>query len=528
MSRALLPLAVCALTSLGMGFGLPPSEIRVGALQRPNGTSPKLWDHVPSRTAISWTHDTAFEYAYLQSAPKIVPLIAAEPLRWDAKMTKAILKIRSGVGQKSGRSLKTSDFIEAWTALKNLPADAPARKIFADNIQSLRAVDDLTLEIGLQKPDADLEAKLTLGFTSPEFETGAWTLDTWFPSRSATFNGTRGYSNSFFPTEGSEEFKRLGLVPSPSEPHGLALPRTDRLEQVWVESHATGLRDFLSAKLDILPLSPETTRAVLVSRKSGTLKPEVSEKGIRLEQGLAPEWTLALLNLRTLKDRSARSRIVAALDEEFWMNALDTEASLLGSTTLPALSDWGVPQSKIRPSKGSPSKIRGIRETQARASTLHADWSVLEPTTVVPSDALKTLAEHLEKAGFAANIETLPLKAALERFATGKSDLLILGWRWNYPSPSELIAPILELQPTSAPEVKEILNSALAARLPNLKSLEATLDRTALWSAGPRQRRSVLVQPWVFGYRVDSRMLNPEKYLRVDRELRRNFERQAH
>lgn len=512
-----------ALSAIGMSFGLPPSEIRVGAFQRPNGIEPGLWDHLPSRPAIGWSHDTAFEFAYLEAEPKLVPLIASEPLAWDASRTKAVLKIRSGIrARNSKKALSASDFADAWNKLAELPPQSVARRLFRDNIAALNPLDELRLEITLRSPDPDLTAKLTLGFTAPRIETGPWTLEEWSTGRGAAFEATRGYSNSFYPIEGSDEFKRRGLVASPGDAGGLALPRADRLSQVWVESPASGLAQFLASRIDILPLSPEILDKALLTSSSGTLKPELAARGIRLEQGFAPEWTLALLNLRTLKDSRVRRRIVASLDPKFWKAAMQADDASLGSYELPLLEDWGVAREarKSLP-PGAPSK------NADSPMTLHVDWSTLEPTTIVPPTALRTLASTLEEAGFSADTETLPLKAAIDRFKAGKTDVLILAWRWNYPGALELVAPILELEPSESPETSLIKKAASEAKLPGLSGLAQALERTALWSAGPRQRRSVLLQPWVFGYRVDSRNLNPEKYVRIDRELRRNLERDS-
>ena len=511
-----------ALLLSGMAAGLPPSEIRLGTTQRPNGTSPSLWSHEPSRGPITWTHDTLFEFEYLIEKPELKPLLAAEPIEWSKDRRTGTIRIRSGIAfhpvtDKGARTLVAQDIIESWKKLSE----------FHQNFKSLQALDSLTLRFTLYRPDPDFESKLTLAATAPSISsldhdlgTGPWQLDTWYPGKKAIFLASPAYSNSFYPLEGGELAKKKGLLVSHSESGTLTLPRAERLEQIWFESSDRALEAFLTGKTDLLHLSGDLSSKVLISPEGSSLKPELSAKGIRLERGLAPQVVVAIANLRTLKDPRARREILNSLDSEFWKASMGATDALLGNSVIPMLADWGVePKSRDRAQ---------IRRQNIPSLLIRVDWVTPSAEFVPPDLALETLSERLQSRGVRTLIESHPWSQAKERFESGKTDLIILGWRWNYPSPRELIAPLVALQPQDSKEMKMISAAAARSSLSNFSNLERALRESAIWSTGPRQRRLAILQPWVFGFQLQSHSQYPEKYIRIDRELRRSFEQGNH
>jgi ABC-type transport system substrate-binding protein len=491
----------------GMSGGLPPSELRVGALQRPNGTGPTLWDHEPSRQLISWTHDTLFEFTLLNGVPSVRPVLAAEPISWSKDQKVARIRIRPGVrfNPPSERPLEAGDFVESWKRLASLPEGSIARRHFADRIQESRAISSLELEIRLKEPDAELESKLALGFTAPSWTgageaagTGPWVLETWHPGKGAFFAANRGYSNSFL------------------EPGSGALPRVDSLRQLWFRSEDEAMAAFEAGKIDILPI-PGTLadRARALSRSKASSAP-------RLYEGFAPEFTVAVLNLRTLKDRSQRARVAAAMDRDFWTSATGADARQMGSRSLPRLDDWGVGSPSQEKRAGTNSRRRALT-----SQTIRVDWVTPNPDFAVPDAAVSALASRLEEEGLGVSVENHVLQAASLRFRSGLSDVVILGWKWNYPSAREIMAPLVMLQPETAPEMKALTRAAAASGPTRLEPLAQALESGILWSAGPRQNRLVLVQPWVVDYEPLAFRPDPEKYAATDRALRRRLSKGA-
>jgi hypothetical protein len=526
----------------------PRLDLVIATSHRPASPDARTWNIPANRSLIAWIHDTLFELNYLDAVPGIRTVLAAERGSWDAKRTTLTIRIKSGMTFSTGEPITTKNFIASWETLAALPKDSVPQRAFLSRLRSFEARDAGTLVLKLAAPDPEFEKVLALPFTAPialgsgilapsiastdhfsatqkpPASSGPFVLTDWHPGFGLVLRARDGYSNSFYPTEAAAEYRDLGYLQQSSKP----LPQVDGIRVDWTESETAAWDKFKEGHADLIELDPEFASQVVEPGKPWLLQARWSSKGVKLERGWRPTVSMALLNLKTLPRVDLRRKILARLDSEFWSGIRGFADHALPRTDLPQLpqlDEWldiG-PAVKVRPAARQDSRAKGGQSP-----------SVPLRIEVVGHDAqgqhmLESAQKRLEQAGFSPESRNGDLGSAIERFRRGETDLLIIGWNWDLPSWRSVLDPVLWLQPEEARNSADFraLESAVSSpeRKPAQKAreLNALLEKLAVWSPGPRHHRQALVQPWVFGFHIHPAVENPQKYLRVDRELRKNY-----
>jgi ABC-type transport system substrate-binding protein len=551
--------------TVGWGFSSarPRLDLVVATSHRPTSPDARTWNIHANRPLLSWIHDTLFELTYLDEIPRLRTVLATERGSWDAKRTTLTIRVKSGTTFSSGEPITARHFIASWETLASLPKDSAPQRAFLSRLRSFEARDTETLILKLHAPDPDFEKVLTLPFTAPialgsgilpssiastdhfsatqkpPASSGPFVLTDWHPGFGLVLRARDGYSNSFYPTEAAAEYRDLGYLQQSSKP----LPQVDGIRVDWTESEAAAWKKFSEGNADLLDLDPEFASQVVEPGKPWLLQARWSSKGIKLERGWTPAVTVAVLNLKTLPRVEVRRKILARLNAEYWSSIpgfADHSLPRADLPQLPQLDKWVDvgPTAHVRTAALSGARPDG--RTAASRTGQHASKisAVTAPTPLrielVGQDAqgekmLESAQQRLESAGFAPESRNSDLVPAVERFRRGEVDVLIIGWNWDAPSWASVLDPILWLQPQDVRGTAEFRAVETAAstveRKPGQKAreLNALLEKLAVWSPGPRHHRQSLVQPWVFGFHIHPAVENPQKYLRVDRELRKNY-----
>lgn len=516
----------------------PRLDLVLATTPRPTTPDPRFYDDAENRPLHGWTHDTLFEWTYLDAFPQLRTLLAAERGTFNAQKTRLTLRLKQGATFSDGEPITARHFIASWRSLEGLPPESMARRTFFSVMRSFRATNSDTLVIEFDRPHPDFEMLLALPFTaplplgrkllpelplpsqpfagsdSPLPSSGPFILSAWHPGHGLTLEARKGYSNSFFPTKAGEKFSELPLDSLSSKP----IPLINGIRVDWVDSIEKARSKFLAGDADLLELpagSNESTE-------------NLAHQGIHLETGWRPALTFSVLNLQSLPDARLRRRILSLLDRSFWksISGLSPEALPRAEhPELPLLEDWldiGTLKSRSTNRRAAPSKRTGSPKPIDRPLQMRIAGS--DPLS---ERILEAARQRLENSGLKVAASNSDLPEAMRAFRAGEVDILITGWRWESPTIEAVVGPVAWLQPegqhqsTEIRKLESLLRSTTARDSEGFRKIEEYLNHLAIWSPGPRHERRVLVQAWVRGYRIRSAVENPERYLSVDLDLRK-------
>ncbi|MBU6375478.1 MAG: hypothetical protein KGQ59_05740 [Bdellovibrionales bacterium] len=527
-----LTTVVVFLTLNGSAWGFSESRPRLDVII---ATSERTTGH-DDRTVVSWTTDTLFELTYLDEFPQIRPILAAERGEFDRTQRTLKLRLKKGLTFSDGASITAKSFVDSWENQKSAPKSSTVWRIFLSRIQSFEAPNDETLIIHFFQPEPDFEIVLTRPFTAPRpigqssANSGPFTLSEWQPGYGLILKSRSNYTHSFFPAQASAEFREAGYLSQSSKP----LPQIDGIRVDWTENEAAAWNLFREGKADLVELRESFADQVVEPSKPWTLQSSIGASGVKLEKGWKPTFSLALLNLKTLEETQIRKAILSQLDRSFWAEIpgfLDSSLPKVETPALPRLDNWI--DDGIRENKKSVTQSLKSHKSSDQPSRSLKTGKLIRLAVVGTDEQGRKILERahsrLQSGGFSVESRTEDLQAAIDSFKKGELDVIILGWTWDIPTLRNVIEPIFALQPDETRLQSEIraLNSLSrpSSRKPNpgVRDLNARLEKLAIWSPGPRHHRRVLVQPWIFGFHVSSAWASPERYLWIDRELRKNY-----
>ncbi|MEN9723203.1 MAG: hypothetical protein RJB38_1189 [Pseudomonadota bacterium] len=541
-------LLVEALSPRAWGFSSPRPrlDLVMATTERPSHPDSRGYEDSANRALLSWTHDTLYEWTHLDTTPKLRAVLAAERASFDTARKVVTIRLKSGLTFSSGEPLEASHFIQAWRSLEKLPEHSIARRSFLSRMSSYRAINPQTIQIQLREPDPQFEMRLALAFTAPVLQSaipdssptapafsgtasplpgsGPFILSAWHPGYGLILNARRGYNHSFFPDEASPEYRITGELQHSSK----ALPQLDGIRVDWVKTEDEAWKAFRTGKSDLLELHENSPQEIFSGPSKRDLAPQWVKQGITIEKGWRPSVSLALLNLKTLPARDQRREILAQLGRQFWREIPGFREEALGPVSLsefPLVSQWvevAKPVSTSAPLSSMASRPGPRRVAQKSAAARPLRLTVIGEGATAQK-LLDLATERLEAIGYAPEGQNLEIGPAIQAFRDGQTDLLFLGWTWETPTWASVLEPLFYLEPQSPPEssrLLQVLKKQAAAEFVDLEALHSTLEQLAVWSPGPRHERRVLVQPWIRGFHVSPATERPEKYLRLDHELR--------
>ena len=508
----------------------PRMDLVIASPERPSTPEQRKEDNFWDRALLTWANDTLFELTYLDEFPQLRTILAADRGSFDKSYKNLTIRLKKGLTFANGEPLTAQSFVDSWEKLKSAPKASSIWRTFLSRVQSFEAPNSETLVLRFVQPEPDFEKVLAQSFTAPRSKrdpaagSGPFILSDWQPGFGLILKARTNYSHSFFPTQASTELRDAGYLSQSSKP----LPQIDGIRVDWTENHTEAWKRFREGNADLIDLHSSFAQEALEPGKPWILKSDLGATGIKLETGWKPTFSLVLLNLKTLPKLETRKAILGELDLSFWAEAPGfLKSSLPKSETpaLPRLDHWlddGLKSSEAALLVGSKKKphLKKILQT-LRLEIVGSDQQGRE--------ILELAQSRLEKAGFSMESQTNDLQTAVDRFKKGQVDVLILGWTWELPTWRNVLEPIFALQPDELRGLPELSRlEALSSSKPSnaakqTRAIHLALQNLAVWSPGPRHHRHVLIQPWVFGFHVSPAAPSPERYLRVDRELRTNY-----
>ena len=289
-----------------------------------------------SSTEIARVYEGLLEYHYLKRPYQLQPNLAEDMPEVSEDGLTYTFKIKKGVKfhdnkcfpNGKGRELKAEDFIYSikrmadtknistgWWLLdgKIVGLNAWSDKYkgkdanYSDSVEGLTAIDDHTLQFKLTQKYPQFLYSLAMVYTfavpkeavdmyGEEFlnnpvGTGPFMTETYRQTNKIVYEKNPNYRDVYYPSEGSEEDKKLGLL----EPAGKKVPFVDKIIVNILTESSTSFLAFESGNLDFSEIPKDNFDQVVVPGKG--LAADYAAKGIVLD--VSPDLDVTYMAFNT-------------------------------------------------------------------------------------------------------------------------------------------------------------------------------------------------------------------------------------
>jgi oligopeptide transport system substrate-binding protein len=539
-------------------------------------------DMVPS------IYETLYQYAYLNDTYKIVPLLAADMPKISADRLTLTIPIKHGVryqddpcfkeSKGKGREVKAQDFIHAWKrlALPSLDSqgwwvfdgklaginafhDKLAKagkgevdKIFEEDIEGVKALDDFTLQIKLLKPYPQLMYILAMSFTAPipreaiakwgddkgamndhAVGTGPYFLKEWSRGRRIVLERNPNYHPEFYPTEGSLDFRKKGMLADAGKP----LPFMDRLVFDVMREQQPRWLSFLSNTKDLLEI-PKDNFAQAITNQSN-LKPELAAKGVRLniETGITQRYVSFNVKDKLFENKYLRQALSSAIDREKWIEIFTNGTGRKMVTALPP----GIPDRPAHARIKYDYNLERAKELLKKAGYPNGEGLPVINFDLRGADTVSRqlgdfFTQQWGAIGVKVNVIANTFPAYLEKMKRGALQVSFGGWTMDYPDGENiyqlLYGPNKSPGPNDSnfdqPEMNKLYEEIAIMesdpkRAALIQKMDDILQEEVPWALGYYEASYVVTQPWVLNYRNNDIMANKYKYLRINPDVKKRY-----
>ena len=209
-------------------------------------------------------------------------------------------------------------------------------KVFDEEIEGLKAIDDYTLQLKLTKPYPSLMHVLSMSFTSPvpreaveayadkrgnlldhPVGTGPFVLKKWERNHEVTLVRNPVYRKDIYPSQADEPYRKLGLVADA----GKSMPFVDQISVEIIKEDQPRWLNFMKGKTDILLLPKDNFKQAVSDQ--GKLTPELEKKGINLsvETGVVIRYISFNMKDKLIgSNKYLRQALSAAIDRNQWIS----------------------------------------------------------------------------------------------------------------------------------------------------------------------------------------------------------------
>lgn len=554
----------------------------------------RSWDPASAYDEISLeyvpvVYETLFQYDYLSETYKLAPLLAADMPQYSPDRLTVTIRLKHGVKFQDdpcfkatngkGREMVADDFIYEFKRLaytpvgsqgfwifdgkiaginafhekvdKALDKDAVA-KVFQENVEGIKALDNYTLQFKLTKPYPQLLYVLAMGFTSPvpheavemygdehgnmtdhAVGTGPFILKRWDRNKSVVLDRNPNFHPDFYPTDGSQEFRKRGLMADA----GKTLPFLDRIRMEVIHENQPRWLNFLKGKLDKFRLQKDNFPQAITNQVN--LTPEMAAKGIRLDINSGVSFYYISFNTKDpiLKNKYLRQALSSAIDRDKWTETFTNGTGKKQVTALPP----GVPGRPEAQKLKYDLDLARAKELLKKAGYPGGQGLPVLNFDLRGADSInRQYGEFFQNQwaplGVKINVIANTFPAFLEKMKIGNLQVSYGGWVLDYPD-AENVFQLLWGQnkvpgPNEAnfdePEMNK-LYEALAVLEPSPKRSELIrkaddiLQEEVPWALGYYNADYWVTQPWLQNFRGSAVILNHLKYFRVDRDVKKRY-----
>jgi oligopeptide transport system substrate-binding protein len=519
--------------------------------------------------------EALYQYDVTSSDYRIIPQLAADLPTFSKDRKTVKIPLLRGVlfhddpafPEGKGRELKASDFVfaikrladpriqstGAWIfqgklkgfdafekALRESPQQGLAALFSSTGIEGLKALDDYTLELRLERPYPQLLHVLTTTFVSPvASEVVARHQD---EGGQVNLNpvGTGAFRFSTYERGHRAVVERNPTFRGESMPQGMGLdsskptPFLDKIVfHVIKEDQPAWLR-FMNGEIDFSKVPKDSFSQAFTP--SFELTPEMAKRGVKVDQIKGALFYFLNFNTRdpVLSSKSLRQAMSSAIDREKWIELFTNNRGRKMTTILPEGIRDRVEGAKLK------YDFDLVRAKKLLAQAGYPDGKGLPVITfdmrgadTVSRQMGEFFTEQFAKIGVKIEVVYNTFPAFLEKLNQGRLQLSYGGWILDYPDAENAYLQLY------AQKQNPIINSTFfdharynavfekmalmepgPARAKLIRELDDIAQEEVPWAFGFYRDDYVLVQPWVKNFRASFFTRDGYKYYSIDAEAK--------
>jgi oligopeptide transport system substrate-binding protein len=558
-----------------------PNEkvLMISVVQDVKGLDPIFASDRYSSNEVARVYEGLLEYHYLKRPYTLVPNLAQEMptvsedgLTYTFKIQKGVLFHDSEAFPEGlGRELVAQDFVYSlkrladpklqglgWWLLDNRIVglnewrdrqSSQESVNYDDEVEGLKAIDSHTLAIKLTEPYPQFLYALAMPYTyvvarevvekyGAEFlnypvGTGPFVLPRFDRSNRLTYRRNPKFREKLYPSEASDEFRRLGML----KDAGQKLPLVDRIEvNIMVESQPRWLT-FQRGRLDYIAIPKDNFDSAVTPDQS--LTQDFKEKGIELLVTPALDITYAAFNhdMPLFQNAELRRAMSLAYDSEAANKLFYNGTAMLAQSVVPPGIAGHIP-GYTNPYQGP--NIEKAKALLASAGYPNGDGlptiTYDSPNSTVARQIGEFFKLQMAQIGIQINVITNPWPQFLEKINRRQIQIYAIAWGADYPDAQNFLQ--LLYSPNRAPGANGsgYTNEVFDRLFEQSSRLQDSPERTALYER--MNRMAAEEMPWIFGvHRQDYTLVHGwlknfipsdfdagrAQYLNIDLDLKREL-----
>ncbi|MCB0414729.1 MAG: hypothetical protein KDD50_10375, partial [Bdellovibrionales bacterium] len=462
-----------------------------------------------------------------------------------------------------GRELVANDFIYAWKRLADPQNKSDGFWIFdgkikgldkwrdnlsnnkgkfEDPIGGLRAVDDHTLQIKLEKPYFQLLYVLAMTYSAPTAKeavdkygkeylnhpvgTGPYKLEKWVRGSKLTLVKNENWAGETYPTEGEEQDKSNGLL----EDAGKKLPFADKIVfHVIIEDQPLWL-NFMKGNIDMLGIPKDNFDS---SVKNGELTADMRDKGIRLQITSEPDVTYIAFNMEDPvlgKNENLRKALSLAYHSRAVIKKFYNDRAVSANSPIPPDIE-GYDADFKNPYKTH--DVEKAKEYLKKAGFPGGKglpaFEYITTSSATARQMSEQFKESMAQIGVNIKIATSSWPQFLEKIKNKKAQMFGMAWLADYPDAENFLQLLYGKNISPGPNGSNFKNKEFdklyekASLLPPgaereklYKEMRDIVVEKAPWIPGAHRLGFYTYQGWLHNFKRHSIISDYFKYLRVD------------
>ncbi|MFZ4713066.1 MAG: ABC transporter substrate-binding protein [Bacteriovoracaceae bacterium] len=524
------------------------NSIRVGLTSEISTIDPALSYDGVSAEIVYQLYETLYEYDYLKRPYSLKPLLAEDMPVVENGGTKYTIKLKKNVfyhshpafaGKK--RTMKAQDFIDQFKRLAFIPTASTGwwlldgkvkginkfrelagnnmEKLYSLNVEGLKAPDDYTLVIDLEKPYPQLLNGLALAFATPiplevikyhqnilaevDAGTGPFYLVEINLNQGAKLKKFNDFHPDYYPSKGDRVSNDLDLLKDANK----KLPFLNEVHYSIMKEDQTRWLNFLSDKTDWIQLPKDNYTTAITPQ--GDLSEELKEKKIQYQVVPTLTYWWLSFNMRDPllgKNRNLRAAIAHAINWDKYIQLFTNNVGQKSNSIYPP----GIPgynPSKVLPYDYNIEKAKEFLKQAGfpAGKGLQIFKFDIRGTSTLQRQQAEFIQKELDAIGIKLEIIINTFPSFLKKSRGGELQFWQGGWITDYPDAENILQLLISKNHSPGPNNSFYSNPKVDILFEKLKVMNDGAEKFEIMDEIEKQVTNDI--PWVMQYYARNYML---------------------